>query len=124
MLAAGTRIGPYEVVSAIGAGGMGEVYRARDPRLNLDVAIKVLPPSFSSDPQRPQRFEQEARATAALNHPNILAVHDTGQQDGSAFFAASPSVPPRALPCASRASFLSLSLRSSSAMIPNCAANP
>ena len=85
MLAAGTRIGPYEVVSAIGAGGMGEVYRARDPRLNRDVAVKVLPPSFSSDPQRLQRFEQEAHATAALNHPNILAVHDTGQQDGSPY---------------------------------------
>ena len=85
MLAAGTRIGPYEVVSAIGAGGMGEVYRARDPRLKRDVAIKVLPPSFSSDPQRLQRFEQEAHATAALNHPNILAVHDIGQQDGAPY---------------------------------------
>jgi Tol biopolymer transport system component len=85
MLAAGTRIGPYEVLSAIGAGGMGEVYRARDPRLKRDVAIKVLPPSFSSDPQRLQRFEQEAHATAALNHPNILAVHDIGQQDGAPY---------------------------------------
>jgi Tol biopolymer transport system component len=64
---------------------MGEVYRAHDPRLNRDVAIKILPPSFSSDPQRLQRFEQEARATAALNHPNILAVHDTGLQDGSPY---------------------------------------
>jgi Tol biopolymer transport system component len=85
MLAAGTRIGPYEVLSAIGAGGMGEVYRARDPRLKRDVAIKVLPPSFSSDPQRLQRFEQEAHATAALNHPNILAVHDIGQLDGAPY---------------------------------------
>src|SRR5271157_948020 len=85
MLAAGTRIGPYEILSAIGAGGMGEVYRARDPRLKRDVAIKVLPPSFSSDPQRLQRFEQEANATAALNHPNILAVHDIGQQDGAPY---------------------------------------
>jgi len=80
-----TRLGPYEIVSAIGAGGMGEVYRARDPRLNREVAIKILPASFSSDPQRLHRFEQEARATAALNHPNILAVHDIGQQDGSPY---------------------------------------
>lgn len=64
---------------------MGEVYRARDTRLNRNVAVKVLPPSFSSEPQRLQRFEQEARAAAALNHPNILAVHDTGQQDGSPY---------------------------------------
>src|SRR5215471_5143306 len=80
-----TRLGPYEIVSAIGAGGMGEVYRARDPRLKRDVAIKVLPASFSSDPQRLHRFEQEANAAAALNHPNILAVHDIGQQDGSPY---------------------------------------
>jgi serine/threonine protein kinase len=77
-LDAGTRIGPYEVTSAIGAGGMGEVYRARDTRLNRDVAIKVLPPAFVSDPDRLHRFEQEARAAAALTHPNILAVHDVG----------------------------------------------
>jgi len=80
-----TRLGPYEIVSAIGAGGMGEVYRARDPRLNRDVAIKILPASFSSDSQRLHRFEQEAHATAALNHPNILAVYDIGQQDGSPY---------------------------------------
>ena len=80
-----TRLGPYEIVSAIGAGGMGEVYRARDPRLGRDVAIKVLPASFSGDPSRLQRFEQEARAAAALNHPNILAVHDIGTQDGSPY---------------------------------------
>ena len=85
MLQPGTRIGPYEVASAIGAGGMGEVYRARDPRLKRDVAIKVLPPSFASDRQRLQRFEQEAHATAALNHPNILAVYDIGQQDGAPY---------------------------------------
>ncbi len=70
---------------AIGAGGMGEVYRAHDPRLNRDVAVKVLPASFSSDTSRLRRFEQEARAAAALNHPNILAVHDVGQQDGSPY---------------------------------------
>jgi len=80
-----TRLGPYEIVSAIGAGGMGEVYRARDPRLKRDVAIKVLPASFSSDPQRLHRFEQEAIAAGALNHPNILAVYDIGQQDGSPY---------------------------------------
>ena len=77
-LTAGTRLGPYEIVSLVGAGGMGEVYRARDPRLGRDVAIKVLPSSYSADPERLQRFEQEARAAAALNHPNILAVHDIG----------------------------------------------
>jgi serine/threonine protein kinase len=80
-----TRLGPYEIVSALGAGGMGEVYRARDPRLRREVAIKVLPASFSSDPQRLHRFEQEAIAAGALNHPNILAVYDIGQQDGSPY---------------------------------------
>src|SRR5512142_60880 len=85
MLTVGSRIGPYQVVSAIGAGGMGEVYRARDPRLNREVAIKILPPSFALDPRRLQRFKQEAHATAALNHPNILAVHDIGQQDGAPY---------------------------------------
>jgi eukaryotic-like serine/threonine-protein kinase len=80
-----TRLGPYEIVSAIGAGGMGEVYRARDPRLKRDIAIKVLPASFSSDPLRLHRFEQEAIAAGALNHPNILAVYDIGQQGGSPY---------------------------------------
>ena len=74
----GDRLGPYEIVSALGAGGMGEVYRARDPRLGRDVAIKVLPAAFSADADRLHRFEQEARAAAALNHPNILAVYDIG----------------------------------------------
>ena len=77
-LASGTRLGSYEIQAAIGTGGMGEVYRARDPRLARDVAIKVLPAAFSTDADRLQRFEQEARAAAALNHPNILAVHDFG----------------------------------------------
>ena len=76
--AAGIRVGPYEIVSAIGAGGMGEVYSARDTRLHRDVAIKFLPAGVSADPERLARFEQEARAAAALNHPNILAVHDVG----------------------------------------------
>jgi serine/threonine protein kinase len=74
-LAAGFRLGPYEIVTPIGAGGMGEVYRARDSRLGRDVAIKVLPASFSNDPNRLRRFEQEARAAGILNHPNITAVH-------------------------------------------------
>jgi serine/threonine protein kinase len=77
-LTPGTRIGPYEVLSSLGSGGMGEVYRARDTRLSRDVAIKVLPASLSQDVSRLQRFAQEARATSALNHPNILTVHDIG----------------------------------------------
>jgi len=84
-LTAGTRLGPYEIVAAIGAGGMGEVYRARDARLERDVAIKVLPAAFVADPGRLARFEQEARATAALNHPNILAVYDIGRHDGAPY---------------------------------------
>jgi serine/threonine-protein kinase len=75
---AGARLGPYEIHSLLGAGGMGEVYRARDPRLGRDVAIKVLPASFAADPARLARFEQEARTVAALSHPNILAVFDIG----------------------------------------------
>jgi serine/threonine protein kinase len=77
-LAAGVRLGPYEIVTLIGTGGMGEVYRARDPRLGRDVAVKVLPSAFAADTDRLRRFEQEAQAAAALNHPNILAVHDIG----------------------------------------------
>src|SRR5258708_28171265 len=74
----GAKLGPYEIVAPIGAGGMGEVYKARDPRLGRDVAIKVLPDSMAADPSRLQRFEQEARAVAALSHPNILAIFDVG----------------------------------------------
>jgi serine/threonine protein kinase len=84
-LTAGQKIGPYEVVGQIGAGGMGEVYRARDARLGRDVAIKVLPSSLSSDPGRLQRFAQEARAAAALNHPNILAIYDIGEWQGAPY---------------------------------------
>src|SRR5438093_2797931 len=84
-LSAGTRLGPYEIVAPIGTGGMGEVYRARDSRLAREVAVKVLPAAFSTDPERLRRFEQEARATAALSHPNILAVYDTGAHDGSPY---------------------------------------
>lgn len=81
----GSRIGPYEVVSLIGAGGMGEVHRARDTRLSRDVAVKVLPASFADDPDRLRRFEGEARAAGMLNHPNILAVYDIGTHDGSPY---------------------------------------
>ena len=81
-LASGTKLGPYEIQSPLGAGGMGEVYRARDARLGRDVAVKVLTESFSHDPDRLRRFEQEARSVAALNHPNILALYDIGSQDG------------------------------------------
>ncbi|HEU5248801.1 MAG TPA: protein kinase [Thermoanaerobaculia bacterium] len=84
-LSPGTRLGPYEIVTPIGAGGMGEVYRARDPRLGRDVAVKVLPASFSSDPDRLRRFEQEARAAGLLNHPNVTAVYDIGMLDGSPY---------------------------------------
>ena len=78
-IAPGTRIGPYDVLSLVGAGGMGEVYRARDSRLGRDVAIKVLPAGLNADADRLQRFEPEARAAAALNHPNILTVHENRQ---------------------------------------------
>src|SRR5438132_680032 len=84
-LTSSTRVGPYEILSALGAGGMGEVYRARDTRLGRDVALKILPDSFARDADRLRRFEQEARAVAALNHPNILAIHDIGEQNGSPF---------------------------------------
>src|SRR5688500_15375652 len=84
-LAPGARLGPYEILSAIGAGGMGEVYRARDARLGREVAIKVLPAGFSADADRLRRFEQEARSAASLNHPNILAVHDIGAHEASPY---------------------------------------
>src|SRR2546422_118983 len=84
-LNAGTKIGPYEVTGQLGTGGMGEVYRARDTRLGREVAIKVLPASFASDADRLRRFEQEARTTGMLNHPNILAVYDVGTHQGSPY---------------------------------------
>jgi len=84
-LNAGTKLGPYEIQAPLGAGGMGEVYRAKDTRLGREVALKILPASFAAEPDRLRRFEQEARAVAALNHPNILAIHDIGQHDGSPF---------------------------------------
>src|SRR5215472_5737355 len=84
-LASGSKLGPYEIVSPVGAGGMGEVYRARDTRLGRDVAVKVLPEGLTDDADRLRRFEQEARIIAALNHPNILGIHDIGTHDGAPF---------------------------------------
>src|SRR6266446_1540754 len=81
-LSAGVRLGPYEILDAIGAGGMGEVYNAKDTRLDRTVAIKILPAHLSSDPLRKQRFEREAKTISSLNHPNICVLHDVGQQDG------------------------------------------
>src|SRR5436853_3845744 len=84
-LESGTKLGRYEIRSKIGAGGMGEVYLARDEKLNRDVAIKVLPATFSQEAERLRRFEQEAQAAGTLNHPNILAVYDVGEHDGAPY---------------------------------------
>jgi eukaryotic-like serine/threonine-protein kinase len=84
-LAAGTRLGPYEILSPLGAGGMGEVYRARDTRLDRSVAIKILPTHLSSNPELRARFEQETKSISALQHPNICVLHDVGTQDGLAY---------------------------------------
>ena len=104
----GARLGPYEILGVLGAGGMGEVYRARDERLGREVAVKVLPADSSADPDRLRRFEQEAKAAGALNHPNLVAVFDTGQHEGNPYVvfelldgvtlrqAAGPRRPPRA----------------------------
>jgi eukaryotic-like serine/threonine-protein kinase len=81
-LTVGARLGPYGIVAPIGVGGMGEVYRARDTRLNRDVAIKVLPDAFAQDPERVARFEREAKALASLNHPNIRRAYGGKQADG------------------------------------------
>ena len=82
-LTAGTKLGPYEIQSPLGAGGMGEVYRARDTRLGRDVAIKVLPSHLSSDPDLKARFEREAKAISAFGHPHICHLYDIGSQDGT-----------------------------------------
>ena len=82
-LASGTKLGPYEIESPLGAGGMGEVYRARDTRLDRTVAVKILPSHLSSNPEAKQRFEREARTISSLNHPHICVLHDVGSQDGT-----------------------------------------
>ena len=84
-LSSGARLGPYEIQSAIGTGGMGEVYKARDTRLDRTVAIKILPAELSADPERRTRFEREARAVAALSHPHICTLHDVGTHDGMTY---------------------------------------
>ena len=81
-LESGSAVGPYRIDRLIGAGGMGQVYRARDPRIGRDVAIKVLPAAYAADAERLRRFEQEARASGALNHPNVLTLYDVGTSDG------------------------------------------
>src|SRR5882762_2009365 len=84
-LTAGTKLGPYEVVAPLGAGGMGEVYRATDTRLDRTVAIKILPLHLSDNPEAKQRFEREARVISSLNHPHICTLHDVGSQDGTSY---------------------------------------
>src|ERR1700674_5023691 len=85
LLQPGTRLGPYEIFSALGAGGMGEVYKGRDTRLDRSVAIKVLSPGLADDPQFRERFDREARAISALDHPHICALYDVGEQNGTAY---------------------------------------
>src|SRR5712692_9819707 len=84
-LSEGDKLGPYEILAPIGAGGMGEVYRARDTRLGREVALKILPADVAGDTSRRQRFELEARAVAALNHPNIVAIYDVGTANGISY---------------------------------------
>ena len=84
-LATGTRLGPYEILAPIGAGGMGEVYRAKDTRLDRTVAVKVLPAHLAANPELRQRLEREARAVSSLSHPHICTLHDIGHQDGTDF---------------------------------------
>src|SRR5438128_12132057 len=84
-VALGTQLGPFEILSPLGAGGMGEVYRARDCRLGREVALKVLPAAFSADEDRLRRFEQEARAAGMLNHPNILTIFEIGTHEGAPY---------------------------------------
>src|ERR1700704_1183999 len=84
-LSPGTRLGPYEILSALGAGGMGEVYRARDTRLDRTVAIKILPEALAADPQFRDRFDREARTISQLDHPHICALYDVGEQNGTSF---------------------------------------
>ena len=92
-LTAGTSLGPYQIEAPIGAGGMGEVYKARDTRLDRTVAIKVLPEHVAADPDLKQRFERETKTISSLNHPHICTLHDIGSQDGIDFLAATPDHP-------------------------------
>ncbi len=84
-LTIGERLGPYEILAPLGAGGMGEVYKARDTRLDRTVAVKILPEHLAKDAERRERFEREARAVSSLNHPHICTLYDIGQQDGIDF---------------------------------------
>src|SRR6202020_784676 len=86
-LSSGTKLGPYELIELLGAGGMGEVYRARDLRLNRIVAIKILPAAFSADSERLQRFKREARSASALNHPNIVTIYELGEDKSCHYIA-------------------------------------
>ena len=86
-LPAGTRLGAYEILASLGAGGMGEVYRAKDARLSREVAIKVLPAELAGDTERLARFEQEARSASALNHPNIVTIYEVGSAEGVSYIA-------------------------------------
>jgi serine/threonine protein kinase len=97
-LHAGTRLGPYEVLSPLGAGGMGEVYLAKDSKLRRDVAIKVLPPSLAANGEALARFEREALAVASLSHPNILSIFDFGMEDGVSYAVSTPVRSPRRRP--------------------------
>ena len=102
-LESGTRLGPYEILSPLGAGGMGEVYRARDTRLDRTVALKILPARLAESPARRQRFEREARAVSSLNHPHICVLHDIRNQDGIAYLVLEHLEEGYAQPCFLRA---------------------
>src|SRR5579859_4958985 len=86
-ITSGSRVGQYEIVARIGAGGMGEVFRARDTRMGRELAIKLLPPAFAADPERLRRFELEARSAGSLTHPNLVTIHELGMHDGAPYIA-------------------------------------